>query len=221
MQACNGTLYTCNAASHAFTASLYAFTASFHASNGSLHTYSDSSHTSNASLHAYNGSMNTYDGSLHAFTGALHVSNGSLHTYTGPLYACNGSLHAYTVPMHTCNGSLHACNRICTRYDLRWKGFRRLSGRINAVGDRSSGICSCIDGAAKENGGMGSGKKAGAYGNTPPAKRSYFVISGVGVEVGASGVCGAGFSGGLVAAFLDRPRNGCTPNSTSFSLSGP
>ena len=69
--------------------------------------------------------------------------------------------------------------------------------------------------------GLGQGKKAGACGNTPPAKRSYFVVSRVGVEVGASGFPRFPFSGGFSFLGRDRPRKGFTPNFTSTSESGP
>jgi hypothetical protein len=64
-------------------------------------------------------------------------------------------------------------------------------------------------------------EKGGDVREHAPADWGYLDVSGLGVGLGESGAPAGGLSGGLVAALRGRPRNGCTPYATSFSLSAP
>jgi hypothetical protein len=111
--------------------------------------------------------------------------------------------------MSWCNGPLYGDNVTMSRYDKRVAAYGGTTFRDDVPTIRDDGSV----GGGKE------GKNGEDATSAPSGRTSYRSdLTGAAESMVAGGLVGVGFS---VAGFTFRPRNGCTPNSATFSSRGP
>ncbi len=183
-------------------------------------------------MSASKGSRNAVSVPLSAIRAPCDASNEPLNAVRGLLFTDNGLLNTVSVSWNASNGSLSGAGASSLADGGTWNTVSVSWNAVNAFRKMGNNALIAVrverrasrgslegDGAGwKRAGEMRRGKREGAYGSTPPRKRIYFAPSGAGVELVVSVAAVGGVSGCSGFFFLIRPRKGCMPNSTSFSL---
>lgn len=167
------------------------------------------------SLHAFRGWLNRHKDRLFAFNVPLFAFTVSLNGSSGPMFMFRAAMIAFTAPSHGVKeplnasiGAMNASREPLRAFNDRLYGTTGSSSAFIALLFAINVSVNACNAGRNRDRRDSEGEKAGAYGNTPPVKRSYSVVSGVDVEVGDSAISTGGFTGGLVVVARVRPRNG-------------